>query len=574
MIDETHTHMKSLLSLLFIMPILALEIPAGGTRIVTDAPSAYVFPSHGKQQSLPEQVVQLQVTKADPAQPFAAQHSVMATTTQKIAKGSPLLAIIRCRSVDAPRATLIAKWQEGAAPYPAFSSYFELSLTREWQEYPVLLMAENDIASDRLQFILLAAQQVQTVEISQVSLFHYPPKTDVSSFPRTRRTYEGREPQAAWRKEALERIERIRKAELSATFVDESGQPLAGQKVVLELKRHAFGFGSAVNVDLLTRQSKDAEQYRRLVDEHFSMVVFENDLKDFAWDPQFSPQQKNARNAALDASFEWLQGRHIAVRGHYLMQTARPHNLHGKAADVVKKHFLDSTKERMAFVGDRVCEWDVINHPVAWQGADLLTKVPGLERLDREVFDLAKSMSRLPFFVNEDQIFRPGPQSDGTYDYLVGLKKDGYPVAGLGNQAHFDESFLPSPMEILAMTDRFAQVVPKQIITEFDVVTSADEELAADFTRDLMIATFSHPAYHGFLLWGFWEGSHWKPQAASWNRDWSIRPRGQVFLDLIHREWHTRVELTTDKNGKVSWRGFPGWYQADLGEKRQWIEAK
>jgi endo-1,4-beta-xylanase len=568
------TPMKYFLALLLVLPLSAIQPPAGGTRIATQPPSAYVFASHGKQQSLPDGVVQMHVTKADPSQPFAAQHSVTATAPQKIAKGSPLLAIIRCRSVDSPRATLIAKWQHGAAPYPAFSSYFELALSREWQDYPVLLMAESDIASDRLQFILLAAQQVQRVEISRVELFHYPPKTDVSHFPRTRRTYEGREPNAPWRKAAQERIETMRKANLSATFVDEKGQPLARKKVTLDLKRHAFGFGSAVNVDYLTRTTPDAEQYRRIVEENFSMVVFENDLKDFPWEPKLSADRKKQRNDQLNASFQWLKDRHIAVRGHYLMQTARPHNLHGKDAAFVKQHFLDSTRERMNFVGDRVCEWDVINHPVAWQGADLLTKQPGLERLDREVFDLARSLSKGPFFVNEDQIFRPGPQSDGTYEYLAALKKEGYPVAGLGNQAHFDESFLPSPMEVLAMTDRFAQVVPKQIITEYDVVTSADEELAADFTRDLLIATFSHPAYHGFLLWGFWEGSHWKPQAASWNRDWSIRLRGQVFLDLINREWHTRVELTTDNNGKVSWRGFPGWYQADLGETRQWIEAK
>ncbi|TAE91880.1 MAG: hypothetical protein EAZ81_04775 [Verrucomicrobia bacterium] len=273
--------MKSFLALLFTLPTLAIDIPAGGTRIVTHPPSAYVFASHGKQQSLAQGVMQLQVTKADPAQPFAAQHSVTATTPQKIAKGSPLLAIIRCRSVDAPRGTLIAKWQEGAAPYPAFSSYSEIGLSREWQEYPVLLMAESDISSDRLQFILLAAQQAQTVEISQVSLFHYPPNTDVSSFPRTRRTYEGRDPDAAWRKEARARIETMRKADLSATFLDEKGQPIAGKKVTLDLKRHAFGFGSAVNVDNLTRTTPDTEQYRRIIEEHFSMVVFENDLKDF-----------------------------------------------------------------------------------------------------------------------------------------------------------------------------------------------------------------------------------------------------------------------------------------------------
>jgi GH35 family endo-1,4-beta-xylanase len=324
----------------------------------------------------------------------------------------------------------------------------------------------------------------------------------------------------------------------------------------------------------LLEHSADGEQFRKIVENHFSMVVFENDLKDYGWNQNLDDAKKRQRNEQLDRGLRWLHDRHIAVRGHYLMQTARPHNLQGKDAASVRRHFLDSARERLGFVGDRVCEWDVINHPIAWAGADLLTRHAGLERIDREVFDLARRETTLPLFINEDQIFRPSAQSDDTFIYFQSLKKEGYPVAGLGNQAHFDESYLPSPQEMLATTDRFATVVPRQIITEFDIVTTADESLAADFTRDIMIATFSHPAYHGFLLWGFWEGSHWKPQAASWNRDWSMRARGEAFVDLVGRQWHTKVTLTTDENGKVSWRGFPGWYKVTVVGSDQWLEIK
>lgn len=76
------------------------------------------------------------------------------------------------------------------------------------------------------------------------------------------------------------------------------------------------------------------------------------------------------------------------------------------------------------------------------------------------------------------------------------------------------------------------------------------------------------------MLWGFWEGSHWKPQAASWNRDWSIRARGQAFIDLVSKQWHTEITLRSDKNGKVTWRGFPGWYEAKGAGIPKWQEAK
>ncbi len=566
--------MKTLLFWLCAAPLLAVEIPAGGTRIDASPLSAHVFDGFGKKQATAEKGQQLQITRAEPSRPFVAQCSVTATARQALAKNSPLLAIVRCRSTDARRAAFLAKWQLGAAPYSAYTGTMEVPVSREWQDYPVLLITQEAIDTDRLQFTMLCGQKEQSWEIGSVQLWSYPPGTDVSAFPRIRRSYEGREADAPWRKEALERIEKIRKADLTTTLRDAGGKPLIRQEVTLELRRHAFGFGSAIPVQRLLENSADGEQFRKIVENHFSMVVFENDLKDYGWNQNLNDAKKRQRNEQLDRGLGWLHERHIAVRGHYLMQTARPHNLQGKDAATIKSHFLDSARERLAFVGDRVCEWDVINHPVAWAGADLLTRHAGLERIDREVFDLARRETTLPLFINEDQIFRPGAQSDGTFSYLESLKKEGYPVAGLGNQAHFDESYLPSPQEMLATTDRFATVAHKQIITEYDIVTTADEQLAADFTRDIMIATFSHPAYHGFLLWGFWEGSHWKPQAASWNRDWTIRPRGETFVDLVGRQWHTKVTLSTDENGKVSWRGFPGWYEVKGAGIQQWLDAK
>lgn len=73
-------------------------------------------------------------------------------------------------------------------------------------------------------------------------------------------------------------------------------------------------------------------------------------------------------------------------------------------------------------------------------------------------------------------------------------------------------------MERLAHSDRFANLVPALQITEFDVGADGDEELAADFTRNALITTSSHPAYTGFVFWGFWEGAHWKPETARWRK--------------------------------------------------------
>lgn len=549
----------------------ALEIPPGGTDIRGGSPlEASASTAAGKAENL-EQGKRIVITQPDAAKAYAAQFT--ASVAEGIAKDERVLAIIKARVVgNAASGEVQAKLQLRKAPYTSFGDSARVDIHREWTEQPVTFVSSEAIQAGMAAVVLLCGHKEQSIEVESIRVLKYPANTDVSNFPRakmSKRSYPGREPDAPWRKAALERIEQHRKADLSMIVTGDDGKPAANTEVKLTLHRHAFEFGTAVVAKRFSGESEDDKRYRDIIDRLFSIVVFENDLKDGNWSPDLDEKRKAQRNAELDQAFAWLAERHIPVRGHYLMQVATPFNLHDiKDSTVIRERTLASVKERLEFVKDRVIEWDVINHPIAWNGADMLNKRPGLEQLDRDVFKLARSLTKLPFCVNEDQVFRPGPQCDDTLAYIEALNKAGLTVYGLGNQAHFDESYLPSPEHLLAVTDRFAEVVPHQCITEYDIVTTEDEELAADYTRDVLIAVFSHPAYTSFLLWGFWEGSHWKPAAASWNKDWSIRKRGEVLEEWIGRRWHTEVTLKTNAKGKVKWRGFPGWYEVQAtGQK-------
>jgi GH35 family endo-1,4-beta-xylanase len=543
---------------------LALDLPTGGTDIRQGRGlQASANNGTGTVESLPEGK-RITIPEALPAKPYGAQFT--APITAAIAKNEPVLAIIKARVVGgAPHGEVLAKLQLRSAPYTSFGATIGLGIHSEWLELPVTFLPDDPIPADSAAIVLLCAHKQQSIEVESIRVLKYPAGTDTAAFPKAKpiqRTYPGREPDAPWRKAALDRIEKHRKADLTLTLNDAEGKPLADTEVTLSLRRHQFGFGSAVVAKRFSGDSEDDRRYRDLVDRLFSIIVFENDLKDGNWSPDFNAQRKATRNTELEKAFAWLKERHIPVRGHYLMQVATPYNLQ-KITDstVIRDRTLASVTERLAFVNDRVIEWDVINHPIAWGGADMLNKRPGLEHLDREVFQLASQKTQLPFFVNEDQVFRPGPQCDDTFTYIQALNEAGLTVAGLGNQAHFHESYLPSPEHLLAITDRYATIVPRQSITEYDIVTNEDEQLAADYTRDVLIATFSHPAYTSFLLWGFWEGSHWKPEAASWNKDWTIRPRGAVIEEWITKHWHTKLTAKTNAQGQLTFRGFPGWYE-------------
>jgi hypothetical protein len=79
-----------------------------------------------------------------------------------------------------------------------------------------------------------------------------------------------------------------------------------------------------------------------------------------------------------------------------------------------------------------------------------------------------------------------------------------------------------------------------------------------------MILAFAHPHLVGINQWGFWENAHWFPRAALWRSDWSIKPNGQAYLDLVYKMWWTDVKGATTANGTYSTRGFTGEYEVTV----------
>jgi hypothetical protein len=86
----------------------------------------------------------------------------------------------------------------------------------------------------------------------------------------------------------------------------------------------------------------------------------------------------------------------------------------------------------------------------------------------------------------------------------------------------------------------------------------------ANFMRDFLTMVFSHPAVESFVMWGFWSGAHWRNNAPIFRSDWSLKPSGQVFLDLVFRRWWTDTTGVTGPDGSWSVRGFLGDYAVEV----------
>ena len=436
---------------------------------------------------------------------------------------------------------------------------FPVYVGTDWMEVCFVVSSE-DSAKPPVITLGMGARP-QDVEIESVRVFRYPAGYEMSRLNFQKMSYPGREADSPWRVAAAERIEKIRKGDLIVRLLDERGQPVSGGRVCAQLERHFFRFGSAVSADLLAAQGEDADRYRASIQRLFSAVVFENDLK-----PQMYEKRREKRQmSALDSAVQWLENNHIQLRGHYLFQNAINSTMPQQIRELGMAKYCEKLREnihaRIDYVGSRACEWDAANHPIAWPSAKLLTQSEGFESICEDLIREIATLTPLPLVLNEDNLSDlKERQAHATWELLKQYRQNGLRVDKLGHQAHYHLANLISPEAFLKVADYYSEVVPTQLVTEFDVRTNGDDQLAADFTRDLMTAVFSHPAFDGFLSWGFWEGKAHHGECMPWRKDWSPRPSGQMLEELLGNTWRTRVNLAVGAEGAVGFRGFYGRY--------------
>jgi len=120
------------------------------------------------------------------------------------------------------------------------------------------------------------------------------------------------------------------------------------------------------------------------------------------------------------------------------------------------------------------------------------------------------------------------------------------------------------PTEQIKFYDRIASYDKKLKVTEYTCVI-ADKKLQANFTRDHMIAAFSHPNMEGYVMWAFWDGSALEEITPLYDINWNLKPAGQVYQDLVYNKWWTKdAKATTDKDGNAKLRGFYGDYDVTV----------
>ncbi len=401
----------------------------------------------------------------------------------------------------------------------------------DWKLFEVPFTMAETYAANAYNFSFWVTFPDQEIEIGGLSILDYGPGIPFSQLGLSTWPYAERAADAPWRAAAAARIDRYRKGDLAVVVRDDNGKAIPGAQVHVKMNRHAFGFGTAVAGDILQSPGTDGQNYRSALKKLFNKTVTENVLK---WPPFESWGRPQA-----DYMLPWFAANGFSmVRGHnviwpsatYLpadvqnMLKANPVDANALRARV-NKHIADV----MAYSKGKVTEWDILNEP--YTNKDLQAVLGDAEMTSW--FRQARAADPgVKLYINDYSILESGGYDlqhiNGYARIIQSMLDAGAPIDGIGLQSHFDSNLTP-PSRVLELIDQFAAFGKDLQVTEFDV-SVADEQVQADYTRDFLTICFSHPAMKGFMIWGFWEGAHWKPSAA------------MIRRELVHQAELRRVE--------------------------------
>ena len=431
-----------------------------------------------------------------------------------------------------------------------------------WTEFFVPFTFGADYAANAAEVAFGFGFKRQTLELGGFDFVYYGRNVLIGTLPRTRPSYVGREASAAWRAAALARIEQLRKSDFTISVVDAAGRAVAGATVRVEQRKSAFQFGSALQMSRIVGDTADNRIYRQKVLELFNAASTENDLK---WPPWIGEWGAGYARTQTLAGLTWLKNHGFHVRGHVLVWPGwsnLPNAISALQRTAQQAEIPARTLAHIADVvgttRDLVDEWDVLNEPYA--NHDLMDLFGPAIQVDW--FKAARAAhARAPLYLNDYSNHDAAVDAAHVAHFETTaryLKDQGAPIGGLGLQAHISAN-PNAPVNVLAVLDRYAALGLPIRITEFDIRTD-DEELQADYTRDFLIAMYSHASVVGVQLWGFWEAAHWIPLAAMYRRDWSEKPNARAWKALVLDQWRTRASGTTDAQGGWRGRGFQGEY--------------
>lgn len=405
-----------------------------------------------------------------------------------------------------------------------------------------------------------------------------------------------------------EGIEKHRKGACRIRFTDDDGNPLAGKKVKLTQKTHDFKYGANIFMLDEFKEEEYNKEYRRFFKEYFNLATvpfYWGDLEPEEGKPRYpADSPKIYRRPAPDLCVDYCEENGILPKLHCLVYDKFiPEWLHDLPLDEVKAKYGERFRQIAERYSGRMLEFEVINEVLCeehWPYKSALSEERDIIEWSFEtarkyfpdevlvineanpIQKLAHEDYRTPYFMMVENALLNGAEID-----KIGLQNHFFAGAACPTPEAFDRDLrsdgwlkMNDPTAYFKGLDVMAELGLPLELTEVTVPTFGDgeeaEELQADMLKLWYSVWFSHPAVDSVVYWNTVDGYAyvvegenrcWNEnncQGGLWHHDLTPKKSADMLKKLFDEEWHTDLELTTDANGYVDFRGFYGEYDGEI----------
>ncbi len=382
---------------------------------------------------------------------------------------------------------------------------------------------------------------------------------------------------AELRPELDARIERCRKGACELEFADSMGTALPDVRVEIRQKTHGFVFGCNI-LPLGQLGPGRNELYEEAFAKLFNLATtaltwcdIEPERGKFRFD---AGSKEIWRRPPLDRVLNFCRKRGIAMKGQPLLSdhwtpewvpggkgsfralwTEFVKRVAGRYGDDFKA--VDVANEFLG-TAERVKEGNIFvpnDETIAWAFKEAEAAFP-----EKTILELNEMT-----YANEERC-------DGYCEMIKRAMANGAGIRAIGCQFHLFSlqrhllwrSFTPE--RLLASYRKLAAFGKPLFITEATIPAVCGEDVQAEALDYFYRLWFSVPEIAGAIYWNLNDGAAWQSEGDAkgglLDEDLREKPAFQKLYQLIHREWSTRLTLRSDAQGKLSFRGFYGKYEA------------
>ncbi len=372
---------------------------------------------------------------------------------------------------------------------------------------------------------------------------------------------------AALLKGADERIERLRKEDVTVVVLDRRGWPVRNAQVKIEQTRHAFLFGCAALSLLGHADPAQEASYEKRFGDLFNFATVLTYWQDTDPEPNRQSLEK------LTAKVQRLNAMNIRVKGHPLILAGAAPRWIPSDPDAVRELNRKRITDLVSHFKGGITVWDVVGDATTATGVQngigAWARKAGTTQFTADALTWARAANPDATLLYNDY------KLDADYTNLIqGVEKANAPLDVLGLEAHMGGGQEWSMQKVWETAERFRPLGKALHFSEITVPsddpttdhskswpsTPEGEQRQADYVEKLYTLLFSHPSVQGIAWWNFVDGDWDRNPGGLLRSDLSPKPAYERLRKLINEKWRTRISGTTDRNGLLKFRGFRGRY--------------